>query len=219
MSAAREQALALAGVAQFALYAHELAAEGVQPSVRIKRALGAIFCTDPKVTEDVFDGIAGVTDGRRFLRMQLEGGDARNETRNDTRNTGVNTAMVSRYIGQILRLSSRLRRDSESLRKISTAIEQARLLDETQAPRVLDETYQNTISKLRPRIMMRGQQAHLSDAQNAERIRTFLLAAIRCAILWRQAGGSFWRLLLQRGQLADALNAIAQESPAPRDFD
>ncbi len=202
MSSVRDQALALAGVAQFVLYAHEFATDGVLPPVRLKRALQAIFCTDPKASEDIFDGIAGVADGRRFLRTQLEGVGADR-----------NMALISRYIGQILRLSSRLRRDAESLEKISTAIEQARQLDTEQAPRILDEAYQQTISKLRPRLMIRGQQENLSKPENAARIRTLLLAAIRCAILWRQSGGSFWRLLLQRQRLAQALAELAQERP------
>ena len=197
----RTQTLALAGVAQFALYAHELATQGVLPSIRMQRALQAIFCTDPEAPEDVFNGIAGVIDGRRFLRTQLEG------------NTGEKQmAQVSRYIGQILRLSASLYRDHERLGEIADGIARARRLDAPQAPAALAQTYQQTISSLSPRVMIRGQQNHLDNPNNAERIRTLLLAAVRCAILWRQSGGSFWRLLLQRKKISEALMQLSQEA-------
>lgn len=198
MSRTRDQALALAGVAQFAQYAHQLAARGHCPQQRIERALQAIFSTDPENTEAVFDGAAGVVDGRRFLRAQLEGGQ-----RADT-----DAAIISRYIGQILRLAGRVRRNRQVLDGLAAGIGQARMLNLEQAPTVLDEVYREHISPLKPRIMIRGEQTHLNDSRNAQRIRTLLLAAVRCGVLWRQTGGSFWRLLLKRRQLTDALIAL-----------
>lgn len=206
MKQLHDQALALAGVAQFALYAHALAQDGVRNPARIKRALQAICCTDPKTSEEVFGGVSGVTDGRRFLRIQFEGGSTERAD-----------ALVSRSIGQVLKLSSRLRRDSRRLNNISAGIAQAAALDPAQAPRVLDDIYRQNISDLRPRIMIPGDQSVLGDAGNAACVRTYLLAAIRCAILWRQSGGSLWRLVLQRRSLAQALSALDRSDPVTRD--
>jgi len=65
----------------------------------------------------------------------------------------------------------------------------------------LAELYANTISNIGPKIMIQGDQTHLANPKNAARIRTLLLAGIRAALLWRQAGGSRWKLLLERGKL------------------
>ena len=65
----------------------------------------------------------------------------------------------------------------------------------------LAELYANTISNIGPKIMIQGDQTHLANPKNADRIRTLLLAGIRAALLWRQAGGSRWKLLLERGKL------------------
>lgn len=201
MSAAREQTLALSGVAQFALYAHELASNGMQPGVRIQRALHAIYCVNPQRCDDVFEGLAGSADGRRFLRNRLAGV-----------NGDKGMLLVSRYIGQILRLSAPLLKDPQRLQQISTAIAQARALTPEHAPAVLDEAYQQTISTLRPRLMIQGQQAYLANPRNTVLVRCYLMAAVRCAILWRQSGGGLWKLVVQRKQLAAAL---AQLSAAP----
>ncbi len=50
--------------------------------------------------------------------------------------------------------------------------------------------------------MVRGEPLHLQNPDNAARIRVALLAGIRAAVLWRQAGGSKWQFLLQRRKTA-----------------
>lgn len=195
---AEGQALALAGVAQFALYTHELAAEGNERPERLERALHAIFCTEPEHTEEVFDGVAGVADGIAFLKRQLAGGPTDNDA-----------ALISRYIGQILRLGGRLRNSPQTLNRIRGAIERARLADPRNAPGILAEAYQDTVSHIRPRIMVKGHPSYLGNAGLAEQMRTYLMAAVRCAVMWRQNGGAFWRLLLQRQRLLAALEALS----------
>ncbi len=61
--------------------------------------------------------------------------------------------------------------------------------------------YADTISNIGPKIMVKGDQTHLANPHNAAKIRALLLGGIRAALLWRQAGGSRWKLLLERGKL------------------
>ena len=65
----------------------------------------------------------------------------------------------------------------------------------------LANIYANTISNIGPKIMVKGDQTHLANPKNASKIRALLLAGIRAALLWRQAGGNRWKLLLERGKL------------------
>lgn len=199
MSASRDQTLALAGAAQYALYAHELAAEGVDRRERLERALHAVFCTDPENAAAVFDGPGGVADGIRFLDGQLRGTDASGAT------------PVPRYLGQILRLSRRLLKDRNALTALRGAIDRARLADPDTVTDILDAAYRENISGLRPRIMVRGRPDYLDNAEFARRIRTYLLAAVRSGVLWRQCGGRMWLLLFQRRRLLTAIEDIRGE--------
>lgn len=72
----------------------------------------------------------------------------------------------------------------------------------------LADIYANTISNIGPKIMVKGDQAHLSNPNNASKIRALLLAGIRAALLWRQAGGNRWKLLLERGKLQKQADAF-----------
>ena len=49
--------------------------------------------------------------------------------------------------------------------------------------------------------MIKGEPEYLNVSTNAAKIRTLLLAGFRAAILWRQAGGSRWKLLFERGKM------------------
>ena len=72
----------------------------------------------------------------------------------------------------------------------------------------LADLYTRTISDIGPKIMIQGEQTHLANPKNAAKIRTLLLAGIRAALLWRQAGGNRWKLLLERRKLQRQADAF-----------
>ena len=66
----------------------------------------------------------------------------------------------------------------------------------------LAKLYSENISPLRPRIMVEGNSNFLQQATQVNQIRALLLAAIRSAVLWRQLGGSPWRMLFRQREYA-----------------
>ena len=66
------------------------------------------------------------------------------------------------------------------------------------------------ISDLKPRIMVAGEQNYLLNTDTAARVRTLLLAGIRAAVLWRQLGGSKWKLLLSRKRYVSVARNLAE---------
>ncbi|MDQ4147727.1 MAG: DUF489 family protein, partial [Pseudomonadota bacterium] len=72
----------------------------------------------------------------------------------------------------------------------------------------LADTYQRSISELTPRIIVHGEESYLSNPDNASRIRALLLAGIRAAVLWRQAAGNRWRLLVGRNAMLRDIEAL-----------
>jgi high frequency lysogenization protein len=94
--------------------------------------------------------------------------------------------------------------------------EVARLAEQAQAtgsahPDVvaaLGGLYAETISTLRPRVMVQGNPHYLGQAGVVAEIRALLLAALRSAVLWRQSGGSLLDFLLRRREMAGAVDAL-----------
>jgi high frequency lysogenization protein len=57
-------------------------------------------------------------------------------------------------------------------------------------------------------VIVRGERSYLANLDNASRIRALLLAGIRAAVLWRQAGGNRWRLIVGRQALLRDVEAL-----------
>lgn len=189
-----EQILALAGVAQFAINAHAIAAHGRDRPEQLDAALATVFSTEPRTVADALGGQRTVQAGVRYLRRQFGFSQSADDD-----------AGISRNVGQILRLAKRLFHRQDVFKAIRAAIDRARLADREQAPAILDEAYQANISPIPPRIMVQGHPSYLQNPVFEQRIRTHLLAAIRCAVLWRHNGGRFWRLIFMRRQYSRAL--------------
>lgn len=186
-----DRVIALAGVFQAARLARDIARNGVCDGPAFEASRESLFEFDPESVASVFDGEGGVIRGLQALSEQLERPQRRD-------------LETSRYVVALLHLADRLMRDQRSLQALSddlTALARRRGHIELGAGIVneqLAEIYQDRISVLGPRIMIRGEPLHLQNPENASRIRVALLAGIRAAVLWRQAGGSKWQFLLRR---------------------
>lgn len=194
----QDQSLALAGVAQFALYAHELATDGKDKSTRMEVAHRAIFSTNPDTVLDVYGDVHSVHDGIVFLKSQLQG-----------RDSDPQAALVARYMGQLLRLAGRLHHNKDAQNQLRGVIERARLADAANIESILEEGYRSIISPLKPQIMLRGHPSYLENPVFQARVRTLLMAAVRCGYMWRQCGGSFITLLIRRKTLLNALHEVS----------
>jgi high frequency lysogenization protein len=124
---------------------------------------------------------------------------------------------LSRYAVTVLYLERRLSRQHALLDTIREGIETVRGpaaelgVAHPEVIARLGACYQQTLSTLRPRIIVHGEPATLGDPDNRQRIRALLLAAIRAAVLWRQCGGGRLTLLLHRRQLLQSLAQLQDE--------
>lgn len=71
--------------------------------------------------------------------------------------------------------------------------------------------YQDTVSKISPRIMVSGNPQYLQQNHFVEQIRALLLCAMRAAALWRAEGGSRWQLMLSQRGVAERAAALYRE--------
>lgn len=188
-----EQILALAGTFQSAALVQALAHGKDVDEAAQQAGLHSVFLIDADDVSSVFGGAEGVRLGLEILLRQID-------------HPGDNTELARLVLG-LLQLERKLdgRPDlREKLAQGIAAAERQRQHFDTLHPTVsasLGELYEQTISQLRPRIMVSGDPRLLHESTRVARIRANLLAGIRAAVLWHQLGGRKWHFLLQRKRI------------------
>jgi high frequency lysogenization protein len=191
--------LALAGVAQALQQVRRIAETGQSEASLVRTLLDSVFRTDADTPEAVYGRVGDVAPGLRLLH-------------NYFRNQGQDE-VLPRLALAVLQLERRFVRDTETSAKVTAGIARiAPLLDEHADgahPAVigaLGQLYADTISHLRPRVMVQGNPHYLGQAGVVAEIRALLLAALRSAVLWRQMGGSLWDFLLAKRRMLEAVD-------------
>ena len=186
-----DRTVALGGVFQAARLARDIARNGMCDAAAFEASRESLFDFTPASVIAVFGGAQGIALGLQSLSKQLAHPEQRD-------------LEVSRYVIALLHLTDRLVRSGPSMQKLHddlTALGRRRdhiELAESVQHEQLAQIYQDRISVLGPRIIIRGEPLHLQNPENAARIRVALLAGIRAGVLWRQAGGKKWQMLLRR---------------------
>ena len=146
--------------------------------------------------DDIYGGAQALRPGLQWLLRELgESAQPRD-------------AQLMRYAVSVIDLERRLHKNRAVADRLAAGIEDAQRQSDYFEPAhdnviaALAALYRDTIGQLGPRVIVRGEPHHLADERIASRIRVLLLAAIRAAVLWRQAGGNRWRLLLERRAMA-----------------
>lgn len=188
------QTIALAGIAQACSLVQQLATSGSCPGPALEASIGSLLKIDSDSVADVYGGLAGIRHGLEQLQAQLGSRALANPEQ-------------ARYAAQLVYLQKRLAAKPAMLESIRTGIGRAQaqaehfgVLHENVLANLAD-VYHSTISTLQPRIMVQGDPQHLGNQGTVNKIRAVLLAGIRSAHLWRQCGGSRWKLLLARQKI------------------
>lgn len=191
-----DRVLALAGLAQALHQVRRIAETGQSESSVVQASLDSVFRVDADSTLAVYGGVRDLTSGLRVLRGYLS-----KETRDDA---------LPRLAMSVLQLERRFVREGDVVDAVAKGLEdiapRATELGSTH-PDVLSALgglYADTISHLRPRVMVQGNPHYLGQPGVVAEIRAILLAAVRSAVLWRQLGGSMWDLILSRRALLEA---------------
>ena len=201
----QDRLVALAGVYQAALCVRRIATLGSVDADFMQPCIYSLFQTDADSVADVYGGPGALTPGVRELAGQLSGKRARD-------------LELTRYVVVLLKLERVLAGRKVMVGNVADGVEEARdKLDQFPMlhPNILArlaDIYSRTISQLRPRIMVRGEPVYLQNPDNQSRIRALLLAGIRSAWLWRQVGGSRWKILLGRRRILETAQAYLRVS-------
>jgi len=193
----KNRTLAFAGILQ-ALQLVQQTAYGKPYDVDAFQAtLQSTLLLDAASVEEVYGGTEGVRSGLRLLQTQLLSGKQKPD------------AELSRYLVVMLHLERKLSGRDDLMERLSNGIEHAQKQTEhfdlmhANVLAGLANTYTETVSTLKPKIMVNGEPTRLQDPAVANQIRALLLAAMRSTVLWRQCGGTRIGLLLGRRKLAE----------------
>lgn len=206
-----DRTLALAGIFQAVQLVQEIANSGNTNDSAVETCIQSLFRINVDKPEDAYGNASKLTAGLHMLTEQLGGSSEPDGKKRDL--------YISKYTAGIMVLERRLTKNAGMLEKISNGIERASnqaehfsMLHENVIAS-LAHTYSETISTIKPRIMVQGEHVYISNTNLANKIRALLLSAIRSAVLWRQCGGTRWQLLLQRRAIVEeAKRLLAQTS-------
>jgi len=204
LNTTRNQVIALAGLTQAVYQVKKIATTGMAEQTPFESSIASILKIDAKNVEDIYGGLTGISSGLNQLQRQLTGADPPDSEQ-------------GRYAASIIFLEKQLSKNTPMLSDIRSGIE----LSQSQAEELgtthntvlttLGDLYHTTVSTLNPRILVNGEQNHLSNIENIHKIRSLLLAGIRSALLWRQCGGRRWKFLLQRGTIQNGVGLLLNE--------
>lgn len=193
-----DQAMALAGMFQALALVQQAAQRGQVDLESMDVCLRSLFVIDADQTEDVYGGVQNLRPGFEQMVSQLS-----STTKRDME--------LARYLVTLLYLERKLSKRKDLLNTVSEGLESARrqldhfAVTHSNVIARLADTYSNTVSTLSPRIMVVGEQTHLSNSEVANKIRALLLAAMRSAVLFYQSGGNrFWLVLRRKAYLEEA---------------
>jgi high frequency lysogenization protein len=197
----RDQALALAAVFQSCYLVDTLANTGDAPSNEIKLSMAALLKQNPSSLDDIYGPAENLQMGMEAIKTLL--GERQKST--------VYSLNCLTYALSVLSIERQLNSRPEMLETVADGIDNAKRqaehfsLTHDNVFANLASLYQQSISKLRQRIQVKGNAIYLQQPNIAERIRCLLFSAVRSAVLWRQLGGRKYHLVLYRKAIIAAL--------------
>lgn len=188
MKQIEERTIALAGVLQACAQVQAIARTGELNEAVSEAAISSILILDAVNTPAVYGGLGGVEVGLAMVRdgaMQSASPD---------------NAEVIRYAMSLLHLQSQLYRDDDAFQRFGQAVEQLSRYSGEELIEQCSEVYKEHISRMRPQIIVQGEQGYLQRPDVPPQVRALLLAGVRSAVLWQQKGGNRLKLLWERGK-------------------
>lgn len=196
----QNRAIALAAVFQCVDGVSQVANTGQVDDTLFNTCINSVLTDNAGTAVELYGSLDNLKTGLTSMLYQLGSGQM-------TPDGKAKDMEATRYALGLLHLEKKLNNNPEMFQQLLQGIQdtQKKLeffdVGHENITASLAEIYTNTVSKIGPKIMVKGEQSHLANPANASKIRALLLAGIRAALLWRQAGGNRWKLLIERGKL------------------
>ena len=191
----KNEVISLGAMYQASNEIKKIAWEGKINNKFIEPLIYSVYQTTSNEIEDIYINLKRLNTGLDFLRKQFVG------------DVFSRDAEVDRYFEAINVLVKNMDENSEIFSNIrdelSSHKENVTEDNLHEHAEFLSNLYLKTISKINPRIIVNGDNIHLTDNKNASMIRALLLSAIRSFILWQQSGGTKFRIFIFKKRIAE----------------
>ncbi len=198
------QTLALAALCQAVRLVQQIARGDEIDTAQLRCCLQSVVVQEAQDPLEIFGSeLNNVASGYQVLMAQLS-----DQPKKDLE--------LTRYVMSVITLERRLAKSSnlqavgKKIERLQQQLMHFQLLDETVLASMAD-IYVEQISPLGQRIQIAGVPAQLKQPLVQHKIRALLLAAIRAAVLWRQAGGRKYHFLFQRKILLQETKSVLQQ--------
>lgn len=201
------RAIALAALFQSVEGVNQIANTGNVDPALYKTCINSVLAEDSGSAESLYGSLKELKVGLKSMMYQLGSSSM-------TPDGKPKQLELTRYALGLIHLENKLNNNKAVFEQLINGIQgtQEKLehfdIEHENITAALADLYTRTISDIGPKIMIQGEQTHLANPKNAAKIRTLLLAGIRAALLWRQAGGNRWKLLLERRKLQRQADAF-----------
>jgi len=206
-----QRVAALAAILQPVQLVHAIARTGQCDQRQFAYSMAALF-TQGDHALALYDNSSKRLDAGLRLIEKLFGGDISPD----------DAKPLLTYSANLIGLEKQLRHHPDTLAALASGLDriqkQADYFADTAHSNVIAgiaELYGDTISQLKPRVVVRGKPEHLRQSDNTNRVRALLLAGLRGAHCWHQAGGNHLRLLLGRGGLLHGAQQMRRHGVEP----
>jgi len=208
-SALNQRTAALAALTQAVYLVDSIARKGIADADDCKVILNSLFTEthDEQLTIcEMYGGAAALDTGLRICTQLLQGSDM----------PQAKALMV--YSGGLMTLERRLAKDASTRQKLGNGMQRITSQRQyfgdamhTSVIAAIAELYGDTISNMKPRIIVRGKSEYLGQSANTQRVRALLMAGLRAAHLWHQHGGGHISLLLKRKAIVREMDLLRHQ--------
>jgi len=208
ISALSQRAAALAALTQAVYLVDGIARKGIVDAEDCKVLLDSLFAEthgEKHAISEIYGGPAALNTGLRICIQLLHGSNLPH----------AKALMI--YSGGLMTLERRLAKDASTRQKLADGMQritsQHQYFGDAMHSNVIAaiaDLYGGTISKMKPRIIVRGKSEYLSQSANTQRVRALLMSGLRAAHLWHKHGGGHISLLLRRKAILRELELLRQ---------
>jgi high frequency lysogenization protein len=191
----KNEVISLGAIYQASSEIKKIAWEGKINNKFIEPLIYSVYQTTSNDIEDIYINLKRLNTGLDFLRKQFVGDVFSRDAEVDRYFEAINVLVKNMYKNN--EIFSNLR---DELSNYKENVTENNLHEHAE---FLSNLYLKTISKINPRIIVNGDNIHLTDNRNASMIRALLLSAIRSFILWQQSGGTKFRIFLFKKKMAE----------------
>jgi len=201
-----DQTIALAGLYQSLALVQNIAWDGDSTHSCMSSTIGSVLKLNADSYIDVYGSVNQLQYGIQTLKVALQNKSEKHAI--ERTRYAINLMYLASKFDQNQQVKSTLGNQFERMANQYESVDDA--LDEITLE--LGGLYREHISPLGPKLIIEGDPVYLKAGDNASKIRALLLAGIRSIVLWKQAGGKRFSLLMGRKSLLNNLINLERDT-------